>query len=64
MIRTEAYQADHESRDDGVVAGERLESRPVRKLPTVESLRLQALVEADIGDADTQPRNQARNSSH
>lgn len=58
------YEADDKTPDEAPPCRERLQWRPVREGRSVKALRLETLVEADIGQADTEPCHQPGDRSH
>ena len=59
-----AYQTDDKRRDNSIPCGKRLHSSVVRKGRTINAFRLQATIEANIGDADAKPGHETSNRCH
>ena len=55
------HEADEQAHEHAPPRSVRLEGSTVGERAAVETLRLEALVEADVGHADTEPGHEARN---
>lgn len=56
VVGKEQDEEDHRDRVDREI---RLQRRPVRELASVDALRLEAVEEPEVGDADSKPNNEA-----
>ncbi len=58
------HEADDGAHDSCIVRSIRVEAARIREDTVVESLRLEALVEANVRDGDSEPGHQASNGGH
>ena len=64
FVSQRTYEADDDAHDKGVPRSVRLQEVRVRERGTIEALDLEALVEADVGHANTEPGHQPGDGGH